>query len=110
MCMRGSFTASLKRRDQRSIFTVVVRKDNARVTELKQLAGQRICSMDPPNLGTLAVLEQFDNPARQPVIMNSIGWNKAYEGVAFDKKCAAAIVPMVNLKKFSNNSKHFSIV
>jgi ABC-type phosphate/phosphonate transport system substrate-binding protein len=83
-------------------FAVVVRKDNARVTELRQLAGQRICSMDPPNLGTLAVLEQFDNPARQPLIINSIGWTKAYEGVAFEKKCAAAIVPVANLMKFSN--------
>jgi ABC-type phosphate/phosphonate transport system substrate-binding protein len=83
-------------------FAVVVRKDNARVTELKQLAGQRICSMDPPNLGTLAVLEQFDNPARQPLIINSVGWTRAYEGLAFDKKCAAAIVPVANLMKFSN--------
>jgi hypothetical protein len=83
-------------------FAVVVRKDNARVTELRQLAGQRICSMDPPNLGTLAVLEQFDNPARQPLIINSVGWTRAYEGVAFEKKCAAAIVPVANLMKFSN--------
>lgn len=84
-------------------FAVVVRKDEKRISELKQLAGQKVCGMDPPNLGTLAVLEQFDNPVRQPVIMNSIGWNKAYEGVAFEKKCTAAIVPMVNLKKFSNH-------
>lgn len=86
-------------------FAVVVRKDNARVTELKQLAGQRICGMNPPNLGTLAVLEQFDNPARQPLIVNTVGWSKAYEGVAFEKKCAAAIVPVANLLKFSNYAK-----
>lgn len=91
-------------------FAVVVRKDEKRITELKQLAGQKVCGMDPPNLGTLAVLEQFDNPARQPVIMNSIGWNKAYEGVAFEKKCTAAIVPMVNLKKFSNHENVVRVV
>jgi hypothetical protein len=91
-------------------FAVVVRKDNARVSELRQLAGQRICSMDPPNLGTLAVLEQFDNPARQPLIINSVGWTKAYEGVAFDKKCTAAIVPMANLMKFSNYANVVHVV
>lgn len=91
-------------------FAVVVRQDNTRVTELKQLAGQRICSMDPPNLGTLSVLEQFDNPARQPLIMNSVGWTKAYESLAFDKKCAAAIVPVANLMKFSNYQKVVRVV
>jgi hypothetical protein len=91
-------------------FAVVVRKDNARVSELRQLAGQRICSMDPPNLGTLAVLEQFDNPARQPLIINSVGWTRAYEGVAFEKKCAAAIVPVANLMKFSNYANVVHVV
>ena len=91
-------------------FAVVVRKDEKRVTELKQLAGHRVCGMDPPNLGTLAVLEQFDNPARQPLILNSVGWTKAYEGVAFEKKCTAAIVPVANLKKFSNHENVVRIV
>lgn len=84
-------------------FAVVVRKDNNRVTDLKQLAGQKVCGMNPPNLGTLSVLAQFDNPMRQPLIINSIGWNSAYEGVAFEKKCAAAIVPVANLKTFPNH-------
>ncbi|MDH3309856.1 MAG: phosphate/phosphite/phosphonate ABC transporter substrate-binding protein [Gammaproteobacteria bacterium] len=84
-------------------FAVVVRKDNSRVTELKQLAGQKVCGMNPPNLGTLSVLAQFDNPMRQPLIINSIGWTSAYQGVAFEKKCAAAIVPVANLKSFPNH-------
>lgn len=91
-------------------FAVVVRKDEKRVTNLKQLAGQRLCGMNPPNLGTLAVLEQFDNPARQPLIVNTVGWTKAYEGVAFEKKCAAAIVPVANLKKFSNHENVVRVV
>ncbi len=84
-------------------FAVVVRKDDARTNDLKQLAGQKVCGMDPPNLGTLAVLNQFDNPMRQPLIMNSMGWNKIYEGVAFEKKCTAGILPMAVLKKFNNS-------
>ena len=91
-------------------FAVVVRKDDNRITDIKQLAGQRVCGMDPPNLGTLAVLNQFDNPARQPLIMNTLGWTKAYEGVAFEKKCTAAIVPVANLKKFVNNENFVRVV
>lgn len=91
-------------------FAVVVHKDNNRVTELKQLAGQKVCSMNPPSLGTLSVLAQFDNPMRQPLIINSIGWNSAYEGVAFEKKCTAAIVPVANLKTFPNHENVVRIV
>lgn len=91
-------------------FAVVVRKDDDRITDLKQLAGQRVCGMDPPNLGTLAVLGQFDNPARQPLIMNTLGWTKAYEGVAFEKICAAAILPVTNLKKIMHSENFVRIV
>jgi ABC-type phosphate/phosphonate transport system substrate-binding protein len=83
-------------------FAVVVRKDDKRFTDIKQLAGQKVCGMDPPNLGTLAVLGEFNNPLRQPLIVNNLGWTKVYEGVAFEKKCAAAILPMANLEKFPN--------
>ena len=84
-------------------FAVVVRKDDKRFTDLKQLAGQKVCGMDPPNLGTLAVLGQFDNPVRQPFIVNNLGWTRVYEGVALEKKCAAAILPVANLEKFPNS-------
>jgi len=84
-------------------FAVVVRKDDNRFTDIKQLAGQKVCGMDPPNLGTLAVLGQFNNPLRQPFIVNNLGWAKVYEGVALEQKCAAGILPMANLKKFSNS-------
>ncbi len=92
------------------VFAVVVRKDDNRVSDIKQLAGQKVCGMNPPNLGTLAVLGQFDNPARQPLIMNTVGWTKAYEGVAFEKKCAAAILPVAHLKKLSNSENLVRIV
>lgn len=91
-------------------FAVVVRKDDNRITDLKQLAGQKVCGMNPPNLGTLAVLGQFDNPMRQPFIVNNMGWAKAYEGVAFEKKCTAAIVPLANLKTFSNHENVVRVI
>ena len=91
-------------------FAVVVRKDDKRIMDLKQLAGQKVCGMNPPNLGTLAVLGQFDNPMRQPFIINNVGWTKAYEGVAFEKKCSAAIVPVASLKTFSNHENVVRVI
>ncbi|MHB8742904.1 MAG: phosphate/phosphite/phosphonate ABC transporter substrate-binding protein [Sulfuricaulis sp.] len=93
-----------------NVFAVVVRKNDNRITDIKQLAGQKLCGMDPPNLGTLAVLNQFGNPARQPLIINTVGWTKAYEGVAFEKTCIAAIVPVANLKKFTNSDNFVRVV
>ena len=80
-------------------FVVAVKKDNARVTELKQLTGRAICGMSPPNLGTLTVLKEFDNPMRQPVIQNIEGWNAVY-GNMMAGRCAAAILPARNHAKY----------
>jgi ABC-type phosphate/phosphonate transport system substrate-binding protein len=84
-------------------FVVVVRKDD-RITSLKQLAGLRICGMTPPDFGTLAVLGQFDNPVRQPIIVNTLGSTKVYEGVAIEKQCNAGILPAASLKKFNKSA------
>jgi ABC-type phosphate/phosphonate transport system substrate-binding protein len=85
-------------------FVVVVRKDD-RITNLKQLAGLKICGMTPPDFGTLAVLSQFDNPMRQPIIVNTLGSTKVYEGVAIDKHCSAGILPAASVKKFNESAK-----
>jgi len=80
-------------------FVVVVKKDNDKVRELKQLTGRGICGMSPPNLGTLTVLNEFDNPMRQPLIMSTESWNTIYSGMQAGR-CTAAILPARNLAKF----------
>ena len=80
-------------------FVVVVKKDNAKVQDLKQLAGRAVCGMSPPNLGTLTVLNEFDNPMRQPVIQNTQGWDAIYSNMQAGQ-CAAAILPARNLAKY----------
>lgn len=80
-------------------FVVVVKKGNDKVRELKQLAGRGICGMTPPNLGTLTVLNEFDNPMRQPLIVSTDGWAKIYDGMQANR-CTAAILPARNLAKF----------
>lgn len=80
-------------------FVVVVRKDSDKIHDLKQLAGRAVCGMSPPNLGTLTVLNEFDNPMRQPVIQNTLGWNNIYSAMQAGQ-CAAAILPARNLAKY----------
>lgn len=79
------------------VFTVVVRNDG-KIGDLKQLAGRRVCAMPAPNLGMLTLLEKFDNPARQPVIVSLSGWDNLYKGL-LSGKCDGAVVPSQNLAK-----------
>ncbi len=91
------------------VFAVVVRKNDAQIKDVKQLAGKKVCGMNPPNLGTLALLSQFDNPVRQPVILDTVGWNKAYEGMVLEERCSAAILPLAKLRML-DVSGHFTKV
>ena len=81
------------------VFVVVIRKDNTSISELKQLSGRRVCGMASPNLGTLTMLNQFDNPSRQPVLVDTEGWDNIYKGV-ISGQCVAAVMPLNNLHRY----------
>lgn len=81
------------------VFVVLVRKDNDKIRELKQLAGRTMCAHAPPNLGTLTALNEFDNPSRQPIIVNIDGWKNIYDGM-MSGKCMAAVIPLKKLEQF----------
>jgi ABC-type phosphate/phosphonate transport system substrate-binding protein len=80
------------------VFVVITKADNDRIKQMKDLAGRKICAHAPPNLGTLTMLSQFDNPARQPLIIETKGWDNSYKAM-IDGKCAATVVPIKNLTK-----------
>lgn len=84
---------------QRHEFAVIVRKDKASFRNVQQMAGRTFCAHAPPNLGTLILLGQFDNPSRQPVILSTNGWGNIYNGV-ISGKCTGGVLPVANLKKF----------
>ena len=84
---------------ERHEFVVIVRKDATSVQNLQKMAGHGFCTHAPPNLGTLVLLSQFDNPSRQPVIVSTNGWEKIYDGV-ISGKCLGGVLPMANLKKY----------
>jgi ABC-type phosphate/phosphonate transport system substrate-binding protein len=80
-------------------YTAVVRSDNKTATTLKQLAGHKICAHAPPNLGTLIMYNEFDNPARQPVVMVEEGYKQIYESL-LKGQCEVAMLPLGHLEKF----------
>jgi len=86
---------------ERHEFAVIVRKEQ-KFSALFQMAGYTFCTHAPPNLGTLVLLSQFDNPARQPVIVNTKGWENIYDGVV-SGKCVGGVLPVANLKKYDRS-------
>lgn len=72
-------------------FVAFVKKDDGRLHDLKDLAGRKICSFAPPNLAALVVLDEFDNPARQPLIVEVQSFQGAYKGV-LEGTCAGGIM------------------
>jgi len=85
------------------VFVVVVRKENDKIRELRQLAGRTLCAHAPPNLGTLTALNEFENPSRQPLIVNIDGWDDIHQGLLAGK-CVAAVLPLKQLEKFEKAS------
>jgi hypothetical protein len=85
------------------VFVVLVRKDNNKVREIKELAGRTICAHAPPNLGTLTTLNEFTNPARQPILVNTDGWKHIYQGM-LSGQCVAATIPLKKLEQFEKDS------
>lgn len=84
---------------ERHEFAVIVRKDQTSFNTVQQMAGRTFCTHAPPNLGTLVLLSQFDNPSRQPMIINTKGWDNIYNGVA-SGKCVGGVLPVLNLKQY----------
>lgn len=85
------------------VFVVLVRKDNDKIRELKQLAGRTLCAHAPPSLSTLTALNEFKNAARQPIVINTDGWKEIYQGMLAGK-CVAAVVPIKALETFEKDS------
>jgi len=73
------------------VFVLAVKKDQARINGLKDMAGRTMCAFPPPNLATLSVQFEFDNPARQPMILESETFPQSYKKMV-EGKCVGAIL------------------
>jgi ABC-type phosphate/phosphonate transport system substrate-binding protein len=73
------------------VFVVAVKKDQARINSLKDMAGRTMCAFPPPNLATLTVQYEFDNPARQPLVLESESFPESYKKMVAGK-CVGAVL------------------
>lgn len=83
------------------VFVVFARKDNTKVKELKDLAGRSVCGFAPPNLATLSMYVQFDNPSRQPIVREVKNIRASYEDV-LSRVCEGAVIQAQLYKKFND--------
>jgi len=72
-------------------FVLVAKRDAGKLDTLKDMGGHTICAFPPPNLATLTVLDEFDNPARQPRIRESSSFPDTYKQMLAGK-CSGAIL------------------
>ncbi len=84
------------------VFVVIARADDAKIAQLKQLAGYPVCAPLPPAVATLTLLSRFDNPARQPVIVDSHEAEEVYQGLLAGK-CRGGVVVQSSLDKFDRS-------
>jgi len=80
------------------VFVVITKSDNDRIKQLKDIAGRKVCAHAPPNLGTLTLQAQFNNPAREPWIIEVKGWDNSYKAL-MSGQCVATVLPINNLSK-----------
>lgn len=85
------------------VFVTIALAGNARVTNLSGLVGKPVCAHAPPNLGTLILLHQYQDPLAQPIIVDIHGWKNAYQGL-IQGRCIAAVLPLKNLQEFEGQS------
>lgn len=83
------------------VFVLAVKNDQAKINSLKDMAGRTLCAFPPPNLATLTVLVEFDNPARQPLVLETDSFPQAFKGM-MSGKCTGAILQK---KLFENMNK-----
>jgi ABC-type phosphate/phosphonate transport system substrate-binding protein len=85
------------------LFTVIAKTGNAKVNQVSDLVGHKVCAFPPPFLGTLLLNNLFDNPSRQPVLIRVPNLKAMYDGVVTGK-CDGAIVNDALLKKFDGEN------
>lgn len=90
-------------------FTVIARKDDDKITSMKSLCGRMVCGMAPPNLATLTMYAQFDNPTRQPLIVEQQSFKMIYDSVV-SGKCAGGALRDAVYKKLDKDQNAVKVL
>ncbi len=74
------------------VFFVVAPVANTKITNLDSLVAKKVCGQAPPQLGTLFLMTQYNNPVREPILETIAGGEaNVYESLK-NKKCDVAIL------------------
>jgi ABC-type phosphate/phosphonate transport system substrate-binding protein len=74
------------------VFAVVVQKDNQKLKTVNDLGAKLVCGLAPPNLATLSLYNEFDNPLRQPQIREVNSFPEGFKTMLAGKRCQAAVM------------------
>ncbi|VAW94713.1 hypothetical protein MNBD_GAMMA22-1611 [hydrothermal vent metagenome] len=80
-------------------FVTLVRRKDKNVSSLKDLVGKKICSVSPPNLSALTILDSYKNPVRQPILYGIRGGMKNVVSRFYEGACDAAVIRTSYYKK-----------
>lgn len=85
-------------------FVLVTNSSDKKLTNMRSLVMASTCGMASPNLATMVVLNQFNNPIIQPDIYEVASFKEGYE--AFKSgKCKAAVFQAQFINKLSPEEK-----
>jgi ABC-type phosphate/phosphonate transport system substrate-binding protein len=79
-------------------FVIVALQNDPHVHAVKDLVGKKVCGHAPPNLATLTLFDQFPNPSRQPRLVETKGFDGAYQGL-LKGTCVGTVLPLEAYKK-----------
>ncbi len=94
---------------QKDIFVVLASRRDHQLNLLQDLAGRSVCGHAPPHYATLRVYHEFDNPARQPVLIREQSWQAIYQAM-ITGKCDGAIMSLETYHQVDPDSRHARIV
>ncbi len=71
-------------------FLLLTDKNNTELDHADKLIAKRICAISPPHLSTLAILDYYRNPVRQPVIKGIKGGMGKVAKTYFSRKAGCS--------------------
>lgn len=86
------------------VFSAITSKKQEKINDLKGLIGRTVCAFPPPNLATLSVLVELENPSRQPLILETENFPAVYKKVLAGK-CVGGILQAKLFQELDKEAK-----
>lgn len=99
----------LVRLDGNLVLAVAINKERSKAKTMEDLAGHSICALSPPNLATLAMLDTFNNPARQPYLVRMANFKQGYD-YTIKGQCEALATNLVVIKKLDEKNNKLEVL